>query len=260
MSGEGFLDRWSRRKLAAHAAPPVETRIETRTETDPETAPVSPPEAGQAAPPADVPETLPPEELARLTPLDAFDADTDLAQFLRKGVPRAMRNAALRRKWLLNTAIRDHKDIAVDYAWDWNVPGGVPGDGGPLDRDKVARMVRDVLDHRPAVQTDVAAAVQQDAALQQDSAGGVSAGRAAAPMQPEGACAEPPRPVPGTGAPASQDSKTVPGSDPPSPGEAVQAAGHDPDEAADTSAGAHAVPATGASAALRRRHGGAAPV
>jgi hypothetical protein len=131
MSGEeGFLDRWSRRKRAAAA-----TELHAPAETPPLEVPA----------PAEEPETLPPEELAKLPPVEAIDADTDLAQFLRKGVPRVLRNAALRRKWMLNAAIRDHRDIAVDYAWDWNVPGGVPGDGGPLGPDAVARMARALL-------------------------------------------------------------------------------------------------------------------
>lgn len=145
MSGEGFLDRWSRRKRAA-------TDQASRAAQEPDIAAAREgPESGpEDAPGAEPPCTLPqpPEaeveitevELAALTPVEQIDAETDLRQYLRKGVPRALRNAALRRKWLLNAVIRDHRDIAVDYAWDWNVPGGVPGDGGPLDREMVARM------------------------------------------------------------------------------------------------------------------------
>ena len=122
MSRDGFLERWSRRKLAG---------TEERG-PEPDQAP------GDAAPDE---ETLDEAELARLPPLESFTLDTDLAPFLRKGVPHALRNAAMRKMWMLDPAIRDHKDLAVDYAWDWNVPGGVPGNSGTISRDSLARML-----------------------------------------------------------------------------------------------------------------------
>jgi len=142
MSGEGFLDRWSRRKRAAATREAEVATAEADARERPEAPPPS--ETAETPPPPDD-AALTEEELAALPPVEEIDADTDLRQYLRKGVPRALRNAALRRKWLLNAAIRDHRDIAVDYAWDWNVPGGVPGDGGPLDRDTVARMAERLL-------------------------------------------------------------------------------------------------------------------
>jgi hypothetical protein len=47
----------------------------------------------------------------------------------------------MRKMWMLDPAIRDHKDLAVDYAWDWNIPGGVPGNSGTISRDSLARML-----------------------------------------------------------------------------------------------------------------------
>jgi hypothetical protein len=44
-------------------------------------------------------------------------------------VPQILRNAAMRRMWVLDPAIRDYVDPALDYAYDWNIPGGVPGNG-----------------------------------------------------------------------------------------------------------------------------------
>ncbi|WP_372421766.1 DUF3306 domain-containing protein [Salinarimonas chemoclinalis] len=137
MSGEGFLSRWSRRK-----------REELREE-----APEAPPASAASALPAPAPEPapepepeplLPEEELAALPPIETIDTTTDITGFLRKGVPAALKNAALRRAWATNPAIRDYLDPAREYAYDWNVPGGVPGDG-PLGPGFDARAVADRL-------------------------------------------------------------------------------------------------------------------
>ena len=133
MSGgqdDGFLSRWSRRKAAVQEreAPP-----------EPEVPPEG--QTVQEAPPEDqVDEAY----IAALPPLDSITAATDLAPFLRKGVPALLRNAALRRMWTADPLIRDHLDVARDYFWDWNAPGGVPGGGGSLSPDAVARMARAV--------------------------------------------------------------------------------------------------------------------
>lgn len=123
MTGEGFLSRWSRRKRAepreAEGAAPIE----------PEAA-AAPTQALEA--PSEAPSALPPlteEELAALPPVESIDEATDISGYLRTGVPAALKNAALRRFWSATPAVRDYLDPARDYAWDWNVPGGVPGDG-----------------------------------------------------------------------------------------------------------------------------------
>lgn len=104
---EGPLARWSRRKQAARV---------------PEAAP-SPPEP--EAPPAIVEETLPPETLPSL---DDLAVGSDLAAFLRKGVPEALKRAALRKMWSLDPAIRDHIGLS-ENAWDFNDPASIPGFG-----------------------------------------------------------------------------------------------------------------------------------
>ncbi|ACA17494.1 conserved hypothetical protein [Methylobacterium sp. 4-46] len=135
MSGD-FLSRWSR--LKRDGARPVRETPDRAGET-------APPPGPDAAEPE-----LPPEELARLPSLDALTPQTDLAQFLRAGVPRALRNAALRRMWSLDPAIRDFVSEAREYAWDWNVPGDVPGAGPLLPTDDVAAMVERVIAGEPA--------------------------------------------------------------------------------------------------------------
>ena len=100
---EDFLSRWSRRKTEARRAPAVE-----------------PPQAERV---------LSEEELAALPKIDTLQVDTDITPFLRAGVPAALRNAALRKMWLLDPEIRDFVGHARDYDYDWNTPGGVPGSG-----------------------------------------------------------------------------------------------------------------------------------
>ena len=68
---------------------------------------------------------LPEVDLASLPPIEALTAQSDFSVFLRPGVPSVLRNAALRRMWSLDPAIRDYIGPA-DYQWDFNAPGGLP--------------------------------------------------------------------------------------------------------------------------------------
>jgi hypothetical protein len=155
VSGD-FLSRWSRRKIEVK-----------RAEESPAAQDASATPAEEAAA---VSEELSAEELAALPPVESLTAESDIAGFLRKGVPQALRNAALRRAWALDPEIRDYVGDARDYAYDWNVPGGVPGTG-PIDPGTdVAQMVKDVFgrSHEPETLEEAAhaappAAVAQDA-------------------------------------------------------------------------------------------------
>jgi hypothetical protein len=137
MSGDSnFLSRWSRLKREAGeklGGEEAESRLANAVDPDiPATN--SPPIA-----------ELPPEELAKLPPIEDFTAETDLAPFLRHGIPSGLRNAALRKMWALDPAIRDRVGDALDYAYDWNVPGGVPGAGPLLATDDVQAMLRSIV-------------------------------------------------------------------------------------------------------------------
>ena len=77
--------------------------------------------------------------------LEELTADTDMTVFFRKGVPEGIRNAALRKSWALDPAIRNYVNPALDYAYDWNKPGGVPGAGELAPGTDVARMVAQVM-------------------------------------------------------------------------------------------------------------------
>ena len=134
----GFLERWSRRKRAAAETPePAEAPDATEVAAEPAPLPEPPPEA---EPEAD------PDLLASLPPVETITATTDIRGFLQPGVPQALRNAALRAAWTADPVIRDYRDPAVDYFWDWNAPGGVPGGGGDLVAERVAEMARAVMD------------------------------------------------------------------------------------------------------------------
>lgn len=130
---DSFLSRWSRRKRLAEPDPPASPPVEAEAAAPPDLAP--PPEP-----------VLSDEELAALPRIEDLTPDTDIRGFLRPGVPAALKNAAMRRMWLLTPAIRDYRDPAVDYAWDWNTPGGVPGDGCAPSPERAAEMLRELLD------------------------------------------------------------------------------------------------------------------
>ena len=141
MSGE-FLSRWSRLKEEAR-------RSERDPQPDAAAAPAGAPPL-EADPASVLPEPeLTPEELAALPKVEEITAASDISGFLRRGVPDALRNAALRRMWLLDPAIRDFVGEARDYAYDWNTPGGVPGSGALDLGDDVAAMLRGVFGESP---------------------------------------------------------------------------------------------------------------
>jgi hypothetical protein len=69
-------------------------------------------------------------DLASLPSIESIAGDTDIIAFLRKGVPAALTQAALRKAWASDPAIRDFIGIAENQ-WDFNDPNGIPG-FGPL--------------------------------------------------------------------------------------------------------------------------------
>jgi hypothetical protein len=141
---EGFLARWSARKRAESALP--------SPAPPPLPGSVSAPGPGPGSEPAPEPppeDAADPELLAALPRIEDIGPGTDIRGFLQRGVPRALRNAALRRAWVTNPAIATHEDPARDYFWDWNAPGGVPGGGGRLTAAEALRMAERVLGSPP---------------------------------------------------------------------------------------------------------------
>ncbi|HEX8417207.1 MAG TPA: DUF3306 domain-containing protein, partial [Methylobacterium sp.] len=146
MSGD-FLTRWSRRKREVAAPEPAPEPVAAVVAT----------ETTDAGPEVD-PELA--EAIAALPPIETLTSETDLTQFLRAGIPTVLRNAALRRMWSLEPSIRDYVSEAREYAYDWNVVGGVPGQGPILPSDDVESMLRQVFGGTdPVAKEEVAEAV-----------------------------------------------------------------------------------------------------
>lgn len=154
MSGEGFLSRWSRLKRGGGEREEREERSAAQPPEAPATGPGSaaaPPQApAEATAPAparavgDEPNAHAPEgpaegeeeafDLSSLPPIESLTAESDIGAFLRRGVPQALRNAALRRMWTLDPQIRSFIGPA-DYAWDFNAPDAIPGFASTLGGD-----------------------------------------------------------------------------------------------------------------------------
>lgn len=122
--GDGFLTRWSRLKRETAQVPEAETK--------------APEQAEEAVSEED----FDPAKLEIPLPsLDDLKPGDTLLAFMQKGVPETLRNAALRKMWALDPMVRDFRSEALDYAWDWNTPGGVPVAGPLGEADKVEEMV-----------------------------------------------------------------------------------------------------------------------
>ena len=142
---KGFLTRWSQRKQEAKQPDPKPEGPAAEAEISPE--PVAEAEAG----------AVPEFDLSSLPKLEEMTGATDITGFLKKGVPEHLRNAALQKSWALDPAIRNYVNPALEYAYDWNTPGGVPGSselGAGLD---VARMVLQIMGDGPVAEPPIAA-------------------------------------------------------------------------------------------------------
>ena len=130
MSDEGFLKRWSRRKRTEEPPAPgegAEKAAPGPVAQSAEDAPRSPSQAASgkavgadASPSAPQPEKgdEAPVDPATLPPLESLGADSDYRMFLKKGVPEALRIAALRKAWMTDPFIRDFRGPA-EYALDY---------------------------------------------------------------------------------------------------------------------------------------------
>jgi hypothetical protein len=136
----GFLARWSQRK---HQAKQPDRDAPTATPEMP-TGPVTGGDDAQEF------------DLSSLPRLEDMTATTDITAFLRKGVPEHLRNAALRRSWALDPAIRNYVNPALDYAYDWNTPGGVPGSSEIEAGMDVAQLVSQIMGDGESSGGDVA--------------------------------------------------------------------------------------------------------
>lgn len=115
----GFLARWSRRK--------AEAREETLAEAPAETDSVAEEEAEID------PATLP--------PIETLTEASDFSVFLKKGVPPALRAAALRKLWLVEPSVVNYQPL-VEYNWDFTAPGY----GEFLPGEDIAKYVKNVFE------------------------------------------------------------------------------------------------------------------
>lgn len=139
MAGDDFLSRWSRRKreVVEVEGPPPPAEIASRPDGEAPSVAASDVSVDE--------DSLTDEDIAALPSLDSLTVETDLTQFLKAGVPQVMRNAALRRMWSIDPSIRDYLCEAREYAFDWHIPGAVPGTGPMLPTDDIAGMVREIF-------------------------------------------------------------------------------------------------------------------
>jgi hypothetical protein len=121
---DNFLTRWTRRKHAVEAAEAtgeasgaiVGNATQLPIEPDAEPSPAADAENEES------------ENSELLPRIEDLTPQSDLSAFLRKGVPDALKKAALRRMWSLDPAIRDYIGPS-EYAWDFNNPASHQGDG-----------------------------------------------------------------------------------------------------------------------------------
>lgn len=154
---EKFLTRWSRRKLDAD---------EPVAPTADEATPQTPPSDHETARGAD---SKPPAlefDPATLPPLDSIGADTDIASFLKPGVPGELRLAALRRAWSSDPAIRDFKGLA-ENDWDFTVPNAQMGFGEIDPGLDLKKMLSDVFGETPRAEPPSAEAPTEQLPPQQ---------------------------------------------------------------------------------------------
>lgn len=138
----GFLSRWSQRKRVVAVEPAV---IEAPKTVD----------SGEVAPPEEE------FDVSLLPSIEEITGESDVVAFLQKGVPEALKNAALRKVWTLDPILKDYIG-PVDYGWDYNDPAGVPG-FGPLNADlDIAAMSRQIFGEKTPeeIAAEAAAPVQ----------------------------------------------------------------------------------------------------
>ena len=133
MSGDdGFLSRWAKRKEGVRKEELRQEQLQPAKDA----APADDASAAQQEPAFD---------LASLPSIDSLTASSDITMFLQKGVPSALRNAALRMAWVSDPAIRDYVGPA-DFQWDFNMPGAITGYGELAAGTDVAGMMADITE------------------------------------------------------------------------------------------------------------------
>lgn len=230
---EGFLTRWSKRKLATEAPAGGEPEIEEAKVSESHASDAEAPEAGampqETALAHLAPEPEPEFDVSTLPPIESLTGTSDLSVFMQKGVPEALKNSALRHAWALDPIIRDYRG-PVDYAWDFNDPLAMPGFSPLAPEFDTAEMLRRIMGD-PAEVRDV------------PPAEAISGGADFLPAAEEAGCA------------SHGSGEAVFG-----PEATVLAAAKAPGKTVDQESGPHETAEENALLPVGRRHGGALPL
>jgi Protein of unknown function (DUF3306) len=117
VADEGFLKRWSRRKVEARSSPtePEPAREMERGEVSEATAPRDAAASTEARVPDAADAAI---DLEALPDIDTMTYESDFTPFMRKGVPPELRRRALQRLWRSNPTLAN-LDGLVDYGEDY---------------------------------------------------------------------------------------------------------------------------------------------
>ncbi len=115
---DGFLSRWSRRKRG----------LEAESGPDDAIRPVVDENAGADEPdtPAENPELVANREAAEAVDLETLTYESDFTIFMKRGVPSALKNAALQKLWRSNPVLAV-VDGLNDYDEDFRIAEGIAG-------------------------------------------------------------------------------------------------------------------------------------
>lgn len=116
-AGEGFLQRWSRRKVEARTANESAAGDPGGEEVQPAPSEQGS-EPGQGEPAPVAPEDLP--------DIESLDASSDFSVFMRPGVPEHLRTQALRKLWRADP-IFSKLDGLLEYGGDYTIPSWPKG-------------------------------------------------------------------------------------------------------------------------------------
>jgi hypothetical protein len=143
---DDFLSRWSRRKREAgkESAPDEEGQAAETKSVQPVTDAPLPEMHGDAEQPGtegqEKDQDEPAFDLSKLPSIESITAETDIRPFLAAGVPASLRQAALRRVWVADPAIRDFIGIAENQ-WDFTPGGNAPGFDFSTPAEEIRRAV-----------------------------------------------------------------------------------------------------------------------
>jgi hypothetical protein len=169
MSDDGFLSRWSRRKLAEKNVEAPQEEFAAEADIEPEKSITA--EDVEDVVDADEESSPPPRHPAEDIDIDSLTKDSDFTIFMQKGVPTAVRRLALRKLWrsdpvLANLdGLNDYEDMDYTYGistvarTNWKIGRGFLTDkdlGIEPEPEEAAPTDAEVADDAEAGTTEVA--------------------------------------------------------------------------------------------------------